>query len=269
MSYSGHTTFYRLPYMMRGDYLTEAEEERRARIIDHLLFVSTYGAAKAVVEDPAFTLEDADSTVCTLRLSSIGGSYVFLALVNYRLAYRVDPIELNMTQGSTYYIYVIYADGMEVNPTVCSVVASASEYDDPNHLLLATVDFTGSEAVLDTDSDKQYLTNLAAHSMDATNPHGTHLYQKDLDVTDTLALRGSPVYPVFYRQVAAPGPSLQRVLSIDGVRPVFVSAMIDSLDVGQVSVHINDDRTIVVKNSGAADTGDAKSITLRIEGEYL
>ena len=49
MAYSGQTTFYRLPFMRMNDYLTEAEEERRAKIIDHLLYVATYGASKAII----------------------------------------------------------------------------------------------------------------------------------------------------------------------------------------------------------------------------
>ena len=274
MSYSGHTSFYGLPYMMRGDYLSGAEEERRARIIDHLMYAATYGAVKAIVEDANYSLLDQTEDFCRLLLTSKSGGYVFLALVNRRLAFRTAGVELEMARGGYYYIYVTYADGMDVNPTACGVIATTDEYDDQNHLLLAKVDYTGEEAVLDADADKQYIVNLAAHSLDNTNPHGTTLYQDALVLTRLLMRRspedeGTPINPVFYRKVHAPGEGFFNIVSVQGVRPVFVSCMVDSLAIGNVAIHINSDNTIEVRNSGVSDTGEEESITLRIEGEYV
>ena len=263
MAYKGNTRFYRLPYMTQGDILTEAEEQRRATILDNLMYVATYGATKAIVEEATYTLTDASSENCTLTISSAGSGYVFLAIVNYRLAYKTDSIVLNLERGRKYYVYLIDLDGIDINPERCSVLALTNQYTDISHLLLCTVDYTGDEAVLDTDTDKQYLTNLAAHSMDSTNPHGTTLHQDTLNVNAELNLQGEPIYTTVYREILSTGTT-PKVVQVEDFSPVFVTAVPESLDAGNVAAKVNSDGTIQITNSGSTGI----KIQLRIEGSY-
>lgn len=251
--------------MRTNDYLTETEEQRRAAIIDNLLYVATYGASKAIIEDASFSLTNTAGDPCTLTISSAGSEYVLMAIVNYRLAYRLQPIELALARGAMHYIYLAAADDMDINPELCSIVTSETPFNDVGHLLLATVDYTEEEAVLDTDTDKQYLANLAAHTMDYTNPHGTTLAQETLSVTKTLLLRGSEIYShVLYEIASSPG-AVPAIIQIEGMTPKFVTPMIEDPDAGVIACKINADGTISVTNSGSA----GKKITLKIEGTYL
>ena len=264
MAYSGSTNFYSLPYMRTGDYLTQSEEERRAKIIDNLLYVATYGASKAIIEDANYSLTDVTSPFCVLNISSIAGEYTFMAIVNYRLAYRTGSLEISLEQGSKYYIYVSANTSMDVDPTKCTIKTSTTKVTDINHLLLAIVDYTGSEAVLDTDTDKQYLTNIAAHTMDGTNPHGTTLHQNILEVTKQLLVKDQEIFPyVIYEIPSSPGSSPIGI-SIPGMTPKFVTPMISDLDIGYVACKINSDKTISISNSGVS----GKKIMLKIEGTY-
>ena len=264
MAYSGSTNFYSLPYMRTGDYLTQSEEERRAKIIDNLLYVATYGASKAIIEDADYSLTNTKSPFCTLGISSIAGEYTFMAIVNYRLAYRKGLITLQLEQGLMHYIYVTANNTMDTDPTKCGLKTSSVPIRDVNHLLLATVDYTGTEAILDTDTDKQYLTNIAAHTMDGTNPHGTILHQNILEVTKQLLVKDKEIYPyVFYEIASSPG-STPVTIEVIGMTPKFVTAMIGDLDIGYVACKINEDKTISVCNSGVS----GKKIILKIEGSY-
>lgn len=248
--------------MLNGDYVTESEERRRAAIIDNLLFVATYGASKAIIEDASYALDDADAERCRLTLSSYGGEYVFMAIVNFRLAYRLKPVELTLEKGFVHYVYVVCVSGMDTDPALCRVIASTTPYSDVNHLLVAKVDYTGSVATLDVDTDKQYLTNLAAHSMDCTNPHGTSLVQDTLAVTGKLLLRGTEMMSCVLHEISSSPGSTPAVVRLEGMTPKFVTPMIDDPEIGAVACRINTDGTISVTNSGVA----GKPIILKIEG---
>ena len=264
MAYSGKTKFYSIPYMRLGDYLTQSEEERRAKIIDNLLFVSTYGAAKAIIEDADYSLTNVTGSACTLNIASIAGEYTFLAIVNYRLAYREGSIQLELSKGHKHYVYVTSTSSMDIDPTKCGITTRTIPINDTGYLLLAVVDYTGEEAILDTDADKQFLTNLAAHTMDATNPHGIVLHQSTLEITNKLSVKEKEIYPyVIYEIPSSPGPT-PFAIEIIGMTPKFVTPMIEDLDIGYVACKINHDRTISVSNSGV--TG--KKIILKVEGTY-
>lgn len=265
MAYSGQTTFYRLPFMRTNDYLTEAEEERRAKIIDHLLYVATYGASKAIIEDGEYELiEDATSAGSyTLSITSSGTSFVIMAIVNFRLAYRQESITVQLQSEKMNYVYLFAVDDMDVDPARCQIVLSETPINDIRHLLLATVDCTGSLPLLDIDTDKQYLTNLAAHSMDSTNPHGTTLSQAILRVLNTFSIKDHEVHPYVYYEIPSSTGTTPTNVQIEGLTPLFVTAMVDDVTTGTVACQINE-KTISVTNSGA--TG--KKIILKVEGVF-
>lgn len=263
MSYSGTTSFYRIPFMRRGDYLTETEEERRAKIIDHLLYVATYGASKAIIEDAEYSLES-DNGNYSLSIHTAGTEFVLMAIVNFRLAYKESPITVELESEKMNYIYLVAVEGMDTDPTLCQIEASETLIDDSRHLLLATVDFTETIPILDTDTDKQYLANLAAHSMDSTNPHGTTLSQSNLNVIKSMAVNGNPIYPYVFHEILSSTGATPTIVQIEGMTPIFVSSMTEETSVGNVACQINTDGTISVTNSGAL----GKKITLKIEGTY-
>ena len=266
MPYSGQTTFYSIPYMKQGDYLTETEEERRAKIIDHLLYVATFGASKAIIEDGVYALVENEGEY-SLTINSAGSEYILMAIANYRLVYRQEEIVIPLTieEGKTYYVYLTAInESIDTDPSLCEFEVTESPISDTHYLLLATIDYTDTEPVLDTDADKQYLTNISAHTMDNTNPHGTTLSQQNLRVTDSLRVHGSDICPYVIHEIQSCTGSTPSVVQIDHFTPVFVTPMIEDTDIGTVACKINSDKTISVTNSGAA----GKKIILKIEGQY-
>lgn len=263
MSYSGTTQFYKIPYMCHGDYLTESEEERRAKIIDNLLFVSTFGASKAIIEDANYSVLSEDGRHY-LYVSTAGMEYVLIAIVNHRLAYREEAFTVELESEAMNYVYLVAVDRMDIDPTLCQIEVSDEPIRTPRYLLLAKVDCTGETPVLDVDTDKQYLTNIAAHTMDATNPHGVTLSQSVLNVMNRMNIRGNTVYPYVFHEIESSTGTTPTIFQIDGMTPVFVTPMIEDLSVGTVACCINGDNTISVTNSGS--TG--KKIVLKVEGVY-
>lgn len=263
MAYSGQTPFYRLPYMKANDYLTEVEEERRAKIIDNLLYVATYGASKAIIEDAEYTLIAGETAgTYTLSITTAGTEFVIMAIVNYRLAYREEPITVQLQSEKMNYIYLFAVEeGMDVDPSLCRIVLSETPIDDMRHLLLATVDCSVANPILDTDTDKQYLTNIAAHTMDATNPHGATLHQSILDVLTSLKVKGQEIYPYVYHTIESSTGSTPTIIQIEELTPLFVTAMAEETTVGTVACKI-EGNTISVTNSGSL----GKKIILKVEG---
>lgn len=263
MAYSGLTQFYKIPYMKRGDYITEEMEERRATIIDNLLYVSTYGASKGIVEDCRLTLSDTSEANCRLVLSPISTQYVFLGIVNYRLAYLTSPVTLELARGYMHYVYASYSSGMETDPEACVVEPSTSALDDTSHLLLAVVDYTGGQARIVENTDKEYLTNINAHTTDSENPHGQILTQNALRVVDSFEVKGRGMPPCVFMAIESGGTSGTEVELPEGFEAGFVSAMPSSLSVGSVACSIdNGNGTVTVFNSGE----QGLEIRLRIDG---
>lgn len=262
MPYGGSTRFFHLPYMLRGDYMTEAQEEERARIIDHLLYVATYGASAAMIEDPAFTLSDG-GTRWRLTLAPAGGEFTFLAIANYRLAYREGEVALDLPHGAFYYIYITYAAGMETDPSKCGLEVRTDPLDAVGHVLLCTVDCRNTPAVLnDMPENKPYLVNLASHSGDSLNPHGTLLTQNALRVVNWLTIKGRRIRPAIYETIDSPGAGNDAyIVPPEGFAPAFAIASPASAAAGACGCEILSDGRVKVTNAGAAGI----PIAIRIE----
>lgn len=264
MAYSGKTRFYNLPYMMMGDYVTEADEERFATIIDNLMWAATLGAAKAIIEDASYTLSDETLNPAKVTLTSPGGEYTFVGIANYRLVYQLAPIELEFAPGAVYYVYCFAGDNVDYDPTNSQIIVSETPIDSIRHLLLCTLDYTGTTAILDTETGKQYMANLAAHTMDHIDPHGTQLYQSLLNVTKALVLGKTTFMEYVIHEIPSSTGATPTIVQIDGFTPKFVSAMSSDFNIGNIATVINSDGTISVTNSGATGL----KITLKIEGNY-
>lgn len=264
MAYGGRTRFYQIPYMVTDDFMTQDEEKRRAAIIDSLLFVATYGATKAIIEDASYAVSNPSENPCTLTISPTGTSYTLIAVLNGRLAFRTDTIRLPLVKGFVYYVSCGYTTEMETNPEACRIAASTERTSDASHILLCTVDLTGDEPVIDADADKQYLRSIAAHTMDSTNPHGAELSQSTLRVNHALYVNDQEMLPAVYHDIESSPGTAAATVKIDGMTPVFVTPMISDAAVGRVVCTINGDDTISVTNDGATGL----PIRLKIEGRY-
>lgn len=268
MAYSGTTEHLELPYMETGDYLSGAEERRRASIIDNMLYVGTYGMRDAILMDAIYSLENITETSCRLFLRASGPRSVLQAVLGYRLLIlRNSPQPLELARGAVHWIYLEKNSGFETDATKCSVVSRQNKLSEGLKLLLAKVDFTGTNPVLTTDASigKKFFANMSGHALSTANPHGVELTQSVLNVTDVLRVSNEEVLPCKYRTIESAGPSGVTLEPIEGFMPVFVIAMPADLSAGETACEIGSDGSIVVYNSGDAGV----EIRLKIEGRRV
>ena len=268
MGYTGQTEHFNLPYMQTGDYLSGNEEERRARIIDNLLYVATFGASKAIIQDADCQLESAESGyTATFRLN---GGYAVTGIVNFRLAEAGESQSFSLSQGSAYYFYLEPRTGFDVDPSRCVIRMYTEEKAGSTYLLVGTVDYTG-ETPAWSDDGKQYLRNLTAHAAMDSDPHGTTLTQTRMDVTGTLRVSGEAMHPAVYVTVTPDSSGSTDVAATDissggDFTPLFVSAMASDRSLLPIAVTINADGSLTLEHGTGFASGAV--ITLKVEGDY-
>ena len=107
MAYKNKTRFYRIPVMGYGDAITEEEEMRQMSIIDNLLYASTFGASKCVLEEGDYSVKEQNGNY-VLEISKPSNiECSLLGIVNYRLFMSTKTVtSADMLKGSEWYVYV-------------------------------------------------------------------------------------------------------------------------------------------------------------------
>ena len=84
---------------------------------------------------------------------------------------------------------------------------------------------TSGEGTIDTDVNKVYAKNILAHTMDSTNPHGRRQTQDELDVVESLTVKGYNVNGVMYAtaMTAGDGNAVNVVLPFPAGSPINCS----------------------------------------------
>lgn len=264
MGYGKSSIFFNLPYMEAGDFLVESEEAKKANMIGNLLYVATFGATNAILTDASYELSQVIDGSCSLSIKSTNSVSIlpsvyatFIAIINGYLSYKVGEITIeNITQGNKWYVYACCNEEMLVDASRAAIISSTSKYNDINHILLATIDFTGSSPILDYTTDKKFYANMSQHSITSTNPHGTSVTQADLNITNSLKIGLKSILPYVIIDVSLDGNNDVTIPSSDtGIMPEFVTIM------GSNSV------TVTISNTNVIFSSDsAVSIKAKIEG---
>lgn len=264
MGYGKSSVFFNIPYMEAGDFLVESEEGKKANMIGNLLYVATFGATNAILTDASYELSQVVDNTCSLLIRSTNSVSIlpsvyatFIAIINGYLSYKTGEIRIdNISQGSIWYVYACCNEEMLVDASRAAIISSTSRHNDINHILLATIDFTGSSPVLDFNTGKKFYANMSQHSISSTNPHGTSLTQAELNITSSLKIASKSIFPYTIIDVDLDGNNDVTVSSSDtGVIPEFVSIMGSNLVTAKIS------------NSNVVFSSDsAVSIRAKIEG---
>lgn len=262
MGYGKSSTFYNIPYMESGDYLVESEEAKIANKIGNLLYVATFGATNAILTDANYTLTQTSPTNYSLILSSTNSVSIlptiyatFISIINGYLGYKTGDITLkNLTSGHKWYVYACCCEEMITDASSVTVISSTSQYNDINHLLLATVDFTGSSPVLDYTTGKKLFANISQHSLTTMNPHGTSMTQANLNITSSLKIGSKDIKPYAIVDITLDGTNDTTITAEDtGIIPEFVTLMS-----GHSVITVEISNTNVVFSSNSAITTKAK-----------
>lgn len=252
MAYQKKTKHYSLPYLSDGEKLEGAWEERAMKMIDNALFAGNLGVARALFDDGTYKLKKDGDKKYSLSIIPCA-NYSVIGIVHYRLFYYEDILEFpNIYNGHKYYIYISYSSELDVDPTkFLKTVSMDKKPDIDNNVLLAEIDLTGSEPIINEMPDsKVYADEIFAHTKDQNNPHGRTLYQDKLKITDALMVKESIIYKTVYVEGTFAGNGLCWRKTFDST-PVFVTIM--QLEQGAGEIWVNIDSVInevLIYNSG-------------------
>ena len=259
MAYKNKTRFYRIPVMGYGDAITEDEEMRQMSIIDNLLYASTFGASKCVLEEGDYSVKEQDGNYVLEISKPSNAECSLLGIVNYRLFMSTKTVtSTEMLRGSEWYVYVEYTSYLEDAADKFSLSVSPFEKDGDNFLLVAIVDLTDVNHIkINTDTDKIYAKSILAHTADKTNPHGRKLMQ------DELYLQNNRVYTPLYGKMTVFINQENKYTCPSNFVPVFAHIYPENPNMGTIAWKIyNNDILIWVSGLSSGD------VNIKVEGYY-
>lgn len=200
MAYSKRTTFYHLPVPADGDMLTEEQETIKLGMVDGLLHAALLGCGRLMMEEGSYSVEWNESMdVGRLVIAADSNGHALMGLLNHRLFYSVEPVELNgLGRNGVYHVYAEYSSGLEENFSYFSI----RKYLEGMDILPDDSDRTMELCVVDTRnvtqdnpgtvsvSDKTRTSSILAHTAVSSNPHGRSMTQENLSVTGRLEVSG-------------------------------------------------------------------------------
>ena len=253
MPYKFKTQFYRIPVMGEGDMLTEEQEWIQMSTIDNLLQAAMFGCRKAYLEEGSYSIEwDRNHSSCHLHIRpSLQDGYSLLGIINGRLFSSMEDISVGtLYADAVYHVYVEYQNGLETDAQCFSVNAYISpQKENDCRMKLCVVDTTEGDGKVDADVNKIYAKNILAHTMDSTNPHGRVQAQDELQVKESLSVKGNPVHGVVFRKACSAGNGGAVEVVFDS-EPLFLTVCPESLGAGEIAWTI-DGNTAHVFNSGS------------------
>lgn len=256
--YSRKTKFYGIPVMGEGDVMTEEQNLIQMNMIDSLLYAAAYGCGTALFDEGQYSVvNDASENVTTFSITPMKErGFSLFGVVNYRLFYSTEMISKTLLNGTMYYIYAEpNFPSIDTDATAFSVIDYTTEQsleDDGGNAVripLCVIDTTGDEPVIDLDVNKTYAKNVTAHISDNTNPHGIELVQQRLSVTESLQMKGMPLYGSYVTSFVTESTP-HEIAPPSGREIAFVTAYAESEDAGYIWWKIQDGDA-VIGNSGA------------------
>ena len=252
MAYKKKTAIYGIPYISSGEKLSGADEERKFRMIDNLLFAANCGVSKALFDDGDYKLTDNKNGTYTLDIIPVL-NYTLLGLLNNRLFYSKNSVQFpNMRVGRFYWFYAVYDEDLNLEPSKFRKMASDLERaESPYELLLATLDLRGKVPVLnDEPAGKVYSQDVLAHMSEHSNPHGKDFYQDRMTITESLKVNGKPVYGSIILSGVTAGNSQSTFIPF--LSPKFAQVMPMGAGFGETWIELTDEG-VKVFNSGMAN----------------
>lgn len=197
MSYNGETTFYKIPYITDGEYLSENNEKEQLQIIDNLLYLNNYFYPNSIISEGIYSLEEDEKNInnCILKISP--NPYSFIIIFNKRLYYSKKDISLTLHKGKKYYIYFDVKFDNNNNDYDLIIEDGKVTYD---AVLLCIVDLKDNKINLDNKSFKLYLHNFKQHLNEKNNPHGKILNQDTINVNN-LNINGYSILKTQYLNI--------------------------------------------------------------------
>lgn len=250
MSYKNKTNFYRIPFMGRGDAMTEKNNTQQWSIVDSLLYVATFGCDTCFLQEGNYEIEK-HVGYYRLKISPFGyNGFSIMGMLNYRLFYSKQVLTSeNLYFNKRYYIYIESADGFELNPNAFLIRAYTTKQIPVSSQILLCIVETTQEPKIITDLNKVYAKNILAHTKDNTNPHGKQIYQYDLNIINSLKLKNEELHACIYSSYVTQ-KNEYRIDFPENKQVIYVTAYPESIEAGNIAWKI-ENKQIVLFNSGA------------------
>lgn len=199
MSYLGQTTFYEIPYITNGDFLSESNEKEQLERIDNLLFLNNCFYPNCIVLEGKYSLKsDEENQNKTLLTIEPKNDISFMVVIRNKLYFSKEKISLDLLNGEKYYIYVNAQYDNNKNIYTIDVSPKIATYD---AVLLCEVDLTFDNRKININhQEKVYINNIKKHVIESVNPHGKILKQETIE-TNKILISGEPIYQTIYKTV--------------------------------------------------------------------
>ena len=175
MAYRRKTPHFNIPILTKGDVISDAEELRRAKIIENQLVAANAGASSCVFEEGSYCVRyDEDKDNFTVVLHSTGASVALRGVVNGSLIQTERNIEwVDLEAGQVWHLYVRWTPKMYENPECFRAFASkrALPASSKRVLYLAKADLS--------EASKNHKMTVHNRQLVNRNPKGK-VYKKDL-----------------------------------------------------------------------------------------
>lgn len=244
--YKNKTPKLGIPFMSKGEVLSEQSERMRAIIIENQLIAARKGVQNCVFDEGTYSIKD--NTV----VLSQQGRYAFEGIVSGWYCAVPDRIVWSgLKLGRINYLYLKAGMTTAMNTSHVQAISKDTTPYQKEHdvFLVAVLNKTGE---LDTHPEGKYYANdLLRHCIDNVNPHGNEIIQ------DSIVVKKIKSHDVCRAKVIKQqsGGKNGVILGIpEGVDVVSVDVIEECQDkptfeLGQVAVWIRDD-SFTVFNDG-------------------
>lgn len=285
-TYKGKTNFFKIPYMEKGDYMTQEDNSLQMNMVDGLLYSAIgatpincmlsegYAHMETVYEEDETTIAEAKLVISVnpdsgFSLFGIYKSHPFykrdeLNVLGFNITGQESGNVLSTSESATYHVYAEFSDdldGLYEDPTNFTLRYYNEEQEGLGermklYEIVIIPPSIGGEITEPTykflDFEKAYGTSILSHILDSENPHGSVLHQDSIEIADSLKIDGSDVYGIEIGSVLSPGSSSFSDVSFpDGKDVLFVSAFAENVSAGNIAWSIDqENRKVTFYNSG-------------------
>jgi hypothetical protein len=188
-TYKQRTKILKIPVVGTDDHIIPEVELRKYQIIENMLLACLKGMKNCVFEEGVFSVVP-NYDKFSVFLRARGSDFCAIGIAGGAFFAAPSSLEWpSLEKGRKYFLYI--SGGSNTFVESCDVRATAIQHEKrmSASVLMATIDLTGNEPVLNTNPDtKIYTTDLGLHVSDSENPHGEQMIQNELCIRHRIII---------------------------------------------------------------------------------
>lgn len=187
--YKQQTRVLKIPVVGDRDHIHPELELQKYQIIENMLLASLKGMKNCIFEEGVFDVVPSYDKF-SVFLKAHGGDSCARGIVGGAFFDAPSTLEWsNLEKGHRYQLCIAGGPNTFSCPSNIRTTAFEQEKTASTAVLMATLDLTGTDPILNSNPDtKIYTTDLGIHVSDSENPHGEQMIQNELCIRHRLVL---------------------------------------------------------------------------------